>query len=500
MALRNVILNSGIMYVRMAVLMVVNFYITRITMDALGAETYGLLSILTALVALAGFLAGAIETAGQRYISQWLALKKDLGELLSSLFIINLGTALLIALFVVLSGAYYVEHYLNQVILPRDAVVHALYFCLGTFVISLISTPINAYLVASEEFGKYALVHIIEVLVKVTVLLYFMGLGSLDLVLYTQIVFFCILTSRILLIIFFLRRIGLSSLGFKKGLRNLSDLIQFISWNIFGALASILNNHGVSLLVNVFFSLHLSAARAIASQVSLALLQVLNSIQMAFNPRLNKIYVQGSKEELLTLTILNGRMLMLLASTFLMTLTWSVGDYLKLWLGDYPVEAEYFIYFIAVEFYINSVTIPMISLIQASGKIKKYQLAVGGVMLLNIPISYVVLNTYLHANVLYIVPIVLACVTIMMRLYFAKVLVGFNVGEYFRMVVLKSALITLLGLAVKGMFLFVFNGISLFFNLLLTVLMLGLGGIFSASRKERDLVYDMILRSVKRPT
>ncbi|MFD2180175.1 oligosaccharide flippase family protein [Veronia pacifica] len=466
---KKLVTNSVLMFSRMAVMMLITLYTSRVAIDYLGEEVYGLFSLITGVIVLGAFLTTILESTAQRFISESIALQDDKQTTISTLFSVNLVMAITLSVIVYIIGQYYIEYKLVQNVVNRETIDKIFVVAIITFIVGVVSSPLLSIFVAFERMGLYAAITFCEVISKLLLLIFLMN-GKYDSVLYYSLALLTsVLISRLLAI--WLLRIYIKNLKIRFGFdRNkLKRIFYYVSWNAFGSLAAIANSHGVSLIVNAFFSLNVSAYRAIALQLNSAIIQIINSVQISFNPQVVKNYTKSDYSYLSSLITVNGRVVNYLCTLIIVSLVGNVEKILELWLGDSQQYLVKFIYLMLVDIYIICQTSALVSLVQSTGKIKIYQIVVGGTMLMNIPLCYFLLGIHKSPLVVYIIPIIISLICMLERFIFVKHLNIVCLSNYIINSLLRGLLIILSLIFLK--YTFLDQSIPLYLNILISISM-----------------------------
>lgn len=480
------VINGSLMYLRMILIMLLNFYISRLAINYLGSDLYGLVNIITGFVILVSFFTTVLESTAQRYISQSLVLKENTQATISTFLFINIVAAVVVSFFVYVLGYYYIEYKLIQTVLSTD-VVHVIFiYALISFVVNLASSPLMSIFISYEKVGFYALFTFLEVLFKF-IFLYYIPFDVDEKVLYySKVLLFSIVLSRGLAYFCSLYVFKSICIVPKLDVIKAKSIFSFTSWNLVGSLAAIANNQGTNLIINMFFSLTVSASRAIALQLNSAIIQVMNSVQLAINPQIYKSYASKDYFYLNKIVILNGRVICFLASVICVVLTGNIDDLLTIWLGKYPNYLELFVTLMLVDVYIISQTSPLVILVQASGRIKTYQLLVGGTMLLNLPLAYFLVSKFSEPIIFYIVPILISCICLILRLIFVSRLKVINVADYCKRVIVKGFIITSIVVMIKLLYKHQFTNTFIIVDMFLSLIIVFMTHyIFSLSKNEK---------------
>ncbi|WP_158107964.1 hypothetical protein [Vibrio furnissii] len=477
-------------------MMLMTFYISRIALDLLGEEVYGLVSIVTGVVILSAFFTTVLESAAQRFISQSLALNNDIKSTISTFIGLNIIIAIIITLIVYIAGSYYIENNLIQSVVDVNVVHTVLIYALMTFLINMLCSPIMAVFIAHEKLGVYSLFSFVEVMIKLVLLKFIIIDFNQSVIYYSQVLFTSVIVSRLIAII--IAKLMFNQLSIIPVLdkKKVKTIVSYISWNVFGTLAAVANNQGMSILINVFFSLSISASRAIANQLNSAIIQVVNSVQIAINPQIFKSYVKNDFDYLNMLIDINGRVVVYLTTVVVITCFGNVHKLLELWLGEYPDYLIDFILLMLVDVYIVAQTSALVSVVQASGNIRLYQLVVGGTMLVNIPLCYLILDTEKEPLVIYIVPLVISLICMFQRLLFVLRLRAVSIERYIKSVIIRGLAILLLLIFIKNSYVNYYPNNSLYidisFSVVVTTLMWLLFGLKHYELKHAIVFFEKI--------
>lgn len=251
-------------------------------------------------------------------------------------------------------------------------------------------------------------------------------------------------------------------------------LIGYTGWNLFGNLAAVGFNQGVNILLNLFFGPSVNAARGISSQVNSALLGFSGNLNTAINPQIIKNYSSGDKNRMIQLVFSGSKYAFLLLSIMSIPIIVNMESILTMWLGKVPPFSAEFTTLIIIDTLICGFSGSLMTSIQATGRIKYYQLIIGGILLLNIPLSYFLLSIYHDPLVPFIVTIALSLIGFNCRLVFVKKYLDISILDYYLRIVLKPVISFLLSIS---LILFLQTNISVLSDAPLVTSMLS--GVFS---------------------
>src|SRR5699024_3181701 len=287
--------NTMILYVQMLLGMLVGLYTSRVILNVLGVEDFGIYNVVGGVVVMFSVLNNSMSSSTSRYLTFELGkgnleqLKKVFG---SSLFI-HLGMGLLVVLIAEVVGLWFLQNKMQIPINRMDATVWVFHTTVFSLFLTIICVPYRATLIAHERFLIIALISISELIFR-------LGAVFLLLVLtYDKLILYAILTCVIQVLlslgyIFYCRRYFNEAKGKPKISRGLSkEMFSFAGWSLFGDSAVMLMTQGVNVLLNLFFGAAVNAARGVAVQVQGMVGRFISSFQTAVNPQLTKSYAEG---------------------------------------------------------------------------------------------------------------------------------------------------------------------------------------------------------------
>lgn len=214
--------------------------------------------------------------------------------------------------------------------------------------------------------------------------------------------------------------------------------MSFSGWSLFGSAANVGAQQGLNILLNIFCGVTVNAAMGIANQVNAAVNQFVSNFQVAFRPQIVKSYAENNRVYLIELISQSSKVSFLLSFLFVCPISWNIDIILKIWLGNrVPEYASEFCNLILIFTLIESLSAPFWMLVQATGEIKKYQLSISSLMMLNIVFSYCFLMRRFSPEIILKIECCMAVSYLMLRLYFANRLIRFDVVKYVRVVILK---------------------------------------------------------------
>jgi O-antigen/teichoic acid export membrane protein len=495
--------NTLMLYFRMLLIMAVSLYTVRVVLSTLGTVDYGLYNVVGGIVVMFSFLSNTMASASQRFFSyelgrkNYIQLKKTFSMTVSIYFLI----ALIIFLLSETIGLWFLN---NKMTIPLERLSAANWvyqFAILSFITTMLTIPYNAAIIANERMKVYAYVSILEAFLKLAVV-YILVIFEYD-----KLKLYAILTFSVTLIITFIYRTFCKKqfkecvYKFNKDTALFKEIINYSGWNLFGALSSIFKNQGVNILLNLFFGPAINAARGIAYQVNIAILNFSNNFYLAVGPQIIKSYSNNQIKEMMKLVFQSTKFAYFLLLILALPILLETNFYLSLWLKEIPNYTIIFTQLVIVDMLIESLGRPILTTIQASGNIKWYQVLVGGAKLLIIPIAYLFLNYEYPPEAVFYTMIAISILCHVIRIVLAKKLVKFDVIAYLREVILTVFLVTIISfLSLKYLQkLLYFNSgfkplIISFLTLIITIINIYFFGI---SKLEKRIAIDYLKNKLK---
>lgn len=404
--------NTVLLYIRMIVVMIINLYTVRVVLRVLGVEDYGIFNVVAGVISMLNCVCTVLSTATQRYYS--FALGKQKRGQLSSLFSVSTNIFLIFSLLVVLLGEtvglWFVS---SQLVIPEGRHMAALWvyhFSILTFVVTLLQIPYSSAVLAHEDMGMYALLTTAEYVIKLVFVL-LLPLFSYDqLILYGISLFVAQLLLYLAYWIYGAKQY--EECHYKKTQERTlyKELLSFSGWTLFGSVAGVGMNQVNTILVNIFFGPIANAARGIALQINTAIIAFSNSFIMALRPPMIKSYAENDYSFLNTMFYFSNKFVYYFLLMICIPLFFEMESILKVWLNVCDHQTVLFSQLIVIYAIILALNNPISIIIQATGKVKEYNLAVETVTLICPLITYVLFKMGFPAYYTFIAMI--ACIAI----------------------------------------------------------------------------------------
>ena len=438
--------NTLLLYFRMLFMMVVSLYTSRIILNALGVEDFGIYNVVGGVVAMFSVISGSLSAAISRFITYELGKgdQSRLNKIFSASVTIQLMLSLIIVVLIESVGVWFLN---AKMTIPETRITAAnwvLQFSIITFVINLISVPYNAAIIAHEKMSAFAYISILEVLGKLAIA-FLIIVSPID-----QLVFYAILMCSVACIVRLIyghyckKHFAECTYHFHCDKDILKQMFGFAGWNFIGASSAVLKDQGVNVVINMFTCPAVNAARGIAMQVNGAIYNFVQSFMTALNPQITKSYAANNHQYMMALIFQGSR----LSYYILMVLTLPViinTDYiLYLWLKIVPEHTVSFVQLVLLFSMSEAISLPLVTAMLATGNIKKYQIIVGGLQVLNLPIAYILLKFNFAVELVFVVAIVISQLCLLARLYLLRGMIGLHVREFIRKVYFNVFIVTIL--------------------------------------------------------
>ena len=417
------------LYIRMFALMLVGLYASRVVLAALGENDYGIYNVVGGVVAMFTVISGALNSAIQRFITFELGkgVQAQLSKVYSTAVIIQLALALVVVVLAEPVGLWFID---NKMTIDPSRIPAArlvLHFSLLAFVLNLMSVPQMASITAHERMSAYAWIGILDGILRLGVALLIARSSSDRLVLYAALMAGVVLIVRAAYMIYC--RVNLPECRFRPifDMALIKEMFSFAGWNFIGVTSGVLRDHGGNILVNLFSGPAVNAARGVAVQLNGAVQGFVTNFMTAVNPQITKSYASGDKEYMFALVRRSSRLSFCLLYLLALPVIFNADYLLGIWLKEVPAHAPLFVQLFLIFALSESMSNPMITAMLATGDIRRYQLVVGGLQLLNLPVSYVCLKLGAMPEVTVMVAIAISQVCLWARLIMLNKATGFPI-------------------------------------------------------------------------
>ncbi len=505
MSTSNTILkNTVFLYFRMLLTMGVSLYTSRVILDILGVQDYGIYSVVGGLVLSFGFFNAAMSAATERFLAidigakDWDKLTKTFNSAL--LIHIGIGVTMLIAAETI--GLWFVN---NKLFVPEARHYEANFvyqFTVFTSITGVILIPFNALLIARERMNLYAVLSILEAVLKLLIayLLYISTFDKLNT--YSVLLFLVAIVVSSSYVIYCKRNFEETRFIISKDKELYKKMLSYSGWNLFGNFAVVAKGQGINMLLNIFFGVIMNAAYGITLQVQAASMTFVNSFQNAVNPQIYKNFASGDMLQMHKLMFQSAKFSFFLAFLLVCPIVYNIDYILILWLKTPPAYTGPFIVLTLGNLILESIARPLVVGAMATGEIKWYQITIGTTLCLNFPISYIAFKLSQDPLSFLYIAIVISIIAIVMRLFFLRRMISLRIDRF-----IKSAVIPICIVFFASAFFLFFlrstsgvatsigglmaQSLSIGIIMVIIILILGLSG------SERNILFNIVKSKMK---
>lgn len=432
----------------MIVVMLISLYTTRVLLVSLGVDDYGLYNVVGGFVSMFGFLNTSMANGTQRFYNYEIGSNGKNG--ISAIFTHALVIQFLLALVVIIVTESIGLWYLNtKMVIPDGKYVAANWlfqFSVISMCLVIIRVPFSAAIMAYEKMHFFAIVSIIDAVLKLVIVLVLPFLPNDRIIWYGGLI--ALISLFNFLFDYMFCKIKFDAIKIHKGLNKqvFVSMLSFSGWNVFGSFAHMFRGQGVNLVFNFFWGTVVNAANGIAGQVSAAVDSLTAGFLTAVRPQMIKSYAAGDKEFTIKMTYAVSKLTFFLVMILAVPLIFEIPTVLDIWLGQgtYPQVTKSMCQLTIFMSLCNSFATPISILVHASGKMRKFQVICSLVILSVVPITF--LSSYLGGSVelALIIAIIIVVITQIVRLFLVREIVDFSIMEYFRKVLVPTCIVFLL--------------------------------------------------------
>lgn len=458
---RRIAKNTLMLYVRMLFGMLVSLYTSRVVLQALGVEDYGIYNVVGGFVAMFSMISSSLSSSVSRFLTFELGRgdMEKLKRVFSTSLSIHLVLMIIVWVLMETIGVWFLN---TRMVIPPERLYAANWVFQASvllFLLGLFSVPYNASIVSHERMKAFAYIGILDIILRLFIVL-FIAYSSWQfdrLIIYALLL---VVVSFSLQIIYFLycRR------NFEECRFHLcfdkecwKDMSVFAGWNFIGSTSALINNHGVNILLNLFYGLVINAARGIAVIVNNAICAFVGSFMTALNPQITKSYAVNDKSYMFLLAERGARFAFYIILLLALPIALETDFVLMLWLNQVPEYTVVFIRFVLFLSLCDVLSNTLITMQLATGNIRNYQIVVGGAQMLIFPFSYVCFKCGFPPESNYVVCIIISLICLLLRLYFLRITAGLSIKRYLQKVCGNVILVLIIAIVIP---IFVHNTLS----------------------------------------
>lgn len=450
-----VLFNTLCLYGKMIVTTIIALYLTRVVLNYLGTNDFGIYSLIGGVISLLSFVNSALMVSSQRYLSVALGEKNysKVKDIFSSSILIHIAMAVFLVLLFELCSLFLFDHFLNIAPQRISAAKVVYQLMIVSTIFTVLGVPYNAIINAKEDLWMFSIIESLCALLKLGIIIIFHLSKSDALILYTA--WIMIVTILNFLFKFVWCKIKYSecspvSLSIGRNRKIIRQMLGFSGWNAFGTLALIGRNQGAAIVLNLFWGTAINAVYGIANQVNSQLIYFSTMMTTSMAPQIMKSYGEGNTKRMLSLSVFTCKLAFLLSAIFAIPLLIEMNFILKVWLKDVPEYTSIFCTLVVYMFLFMQLTPGLSRAIQATGKIKWYQIITSVLMLLPIPIA-ILLGHLGGSNLVILYAMIFSqALSALSSVYLANRIVGLDVKKF--LVFIAKAMMSFIFIYMVGLF------------------------------------------------
>lgn len=431
---RRIAKNTLMLYVRMLFGMLVSLYTSRVVLQALGVEDYGIYNVVGGVVAMFSMISNSLSSSVSRFLT--FELGKGNLEGLKRVFSTSLSIHVALVLVIVLLSETLGLWFLNtHMTIPENRLYAANWVFQAsvlTFVINLLSVPFSASIVSHERMSAFAYIGILDIMLRLLIVLFiaYSDWNFDRLIIYSLLLVGVVCIMQAIYWNYCTRNFEECKFGLSFDVNYWKEMSSFAGWNFIGCTARLFKDQGVNILLNLFIGPIINAARGIANTVNNVLASFSGNFMTALNPQITKSYAAGDYDYMFSLVERGSRFSYYILLLFALPMLFETEFVLTLWLKHYPAHTVNFVRLILIVTMCDILSNTLINLQVATGKIRNYQLIVGSMLLMNFPLSYLCLKIGFPPESTFVVAFVVAVFCLLLRLWFLREMVGLSIKRY----------------------------------------------------------------------
>ena len=439
--------NTLFLYGRMLFVLIVSIYTTRVVLSVLGVEDYGIYNVVCGFVSMFGFLNTSLSNGIQRFYNYEYAQDGEDGakKVFQTSFFMQLCLAILVVVLVEAIGLWYIN---TKMVIPMERLFAAnwiFHFSVLSLVFVILQIPYSAAILAHEKMDYYALVSIVDVILKLCVILVLPHLHGEKLIIYGGLqllvsmvnffLYYCYSKKQFCEIVF-------AKASFHLGL--LKSISMFSGWNVLATFAWMTQGQGVNMVINLFFGSMINAARGVSGQIQSAIQGFCENLVIAFRPQLVQTYAIGNLIRTGRMMYSMSKIMYILFFILALPVCIEINYILKLWLGgNIPKYTAEFTILVLISMLPRNFTLAFAQLIHATGKLGKFQITTALIVLLTLPTTYIALRLGCNAMAVYWINLIMCLILFVASLYVLKLSFPIDVVDYLKKVILPCIVVTL---------------------------------------------------------
>jgi Na+-driven multidrug efflux pump len=445
--------NTGILYARMAITVFISLYATRLVLAALGVADFGLFNVVGGVIAMLGFLNSSMAEATQRFMSyaQGAGDLEKVKRIFNMSTVLHAGIAIIMVLVLEIAGYFFFNGILNITPNRIEAAKIIYHFMVASTFFTVLSVPYEAVITSHENMLFYAILGVLESVLKLAIAFY------LAYSTYDNLIAYGFLMAALSIFLLLVRRIychrfyAECDLNFRKyhDKSLMKEITSFAGWSFLVSATSMLAFYGQAVVINVFFGTTVNAAQGIAAQISGQLGVFALTLSKAINPLIDKSEGAGNRDMMLRVTLIGTKISFFLLCLFFIPFIVEMPLLLNLWLKEVPEYTIIFCVLLLIRNLIDQLWMPLTNAIAAVGNIKNYKIISSILYFLPVLASYLFFSKGFAPTSIYILFIVFSFLQFLIVIHFAKINCDLSVKLFYNDIFVKCLLVFIFAAAIN---------------------------------------------------
>ena len=437
---KRIIKNTSFLYIRMLVMMALSFLTTRIVLNKLGIDDYGLYNVVGGFVAMFTVLNNVLQSATRRFMSISIGEgnQEKINRTFSTSFVIHILIGIVVVFTLETIGLWLLNTQLNIQEGRETAANWVFQFSVISVFLAITQTPYTAAVTSHERFNIYAYMSIFDVIAKLGILFLLVFLPFDKLIVYAFLMCFVNLLSVVLYILYCNKNFAECCISFQIDKILFKQMLTFSGWDSLGNISAVINNHGLSILLNLFFGTAINASRGLAATVSSTISTFVSGFITAAEPQLAKFYAKGEMKHFESLIFNISQYTLFMLAIIAVPAMLELDFVLKLWLGEVPDYTSIFIKITVIATFIQYSNLMVLKGIVAIGRVKQITSMTTPMYFLHLPLVWGALKIGWNPTAVYWVGMIPSMLGFCMNLYILHKYIGFPSFKYFNNIFLKN--------------------------------------------------------------
>lgn len=447
---RRIAKNTIALYFRMAVMMLIGLYTSRVILNVLGVDDFGTYNVVGGVVSMFSLLTASMSSAISRFFT--FELGRGDKEHLKRVFSTSLNVQFIMAVIIIVAteivGVWFLNYKMNIPEGRMEAANWVMQCSILTFVVGLLMSPYNASIISHEKMGIYAYVSIWDAVMKL-VIVFALYISPFDKLKSYAVLLLCVSLMTTCIYWIYCKR-HFEECRYQRILdkKLLKEITGYAGWGVVGDGAWILNTQGVNILINLFFGVTLNAARGIATTVDNMVQNFVRNFMVALNPQITKSYAAGDYDYMHKLIFFGSKYSYFLMLFFMIPICLETKLLLVLWLKIVPDYAVAFTQLSLIASMCMMLSNTLTTAIAATGKIRNYQLVVGMMSLSIFPMTWIAFKLGMQPISCYVIYLLVFFLMIFAKIKLVKDKINMSGYAYVQNVLIKALGVTILSIMI----------------------------------------------------